>query len=101
MRQTRAALGKDQDRITRVVLIPDDAERTNAVDILERYPGTRILAAAPAWLSVAIPGEPRMQVGALYLVDPQGYLILRYAAESAEDAALKDLKRLLRISKIG
>lgn len=98
MRQTRLALGKDAIRLQRWLVVPEPASAPVRA-LVERYPGARVLAAPAGWarLLEAPDGEP----GALYLVDPQGYLVLRYGPDLADDAVLKDLKRLLRISKIG
>jgi cytochrome oxidase Cu insertion factor (SCO1/SenC/PrrC family) len=37
----------------------------------------------------------------IFLVDPQGYLIMWYPRDANPSGLIKDLERLLRISKIG
>ena len=37
----------------------------------------------------------------LFLVDPQGYLIMWYPQDADPSGLIKDLERLLKISKIG
>ena len=39
--------------------------------------------------------------GGLLLVDPQGFMVTRYSFQLQPQGILKDLKRLLRISKVG
>lgn len=98
MRQTRLALGKDADRIQRWLVI-DEAAIAPARELAERYRGVRLLEATQRWTAAL--GARGSTPGTVYLVDPQGYLVLRYDPSLADDAILKDLKRLLRISKIG
>ncbi len=98
MRQTRLALGKDAERLQRWLVV-SEASAGPARELLERHQGVRVLAATRAW-SAAL-GARASRPGTVYLVDPQGYLVLRYDPDLADDAILKDLKRLLRVSKIG
>jgi hypothetical protein len=44
---------------------------------------------------------PLAQAGGIYIVDPLGNLMLRYAPGAPDRALLDDLKRLLRLSHIG
>ena len=98
MRQTRLALGKDAERLQRWLVV-SDAGAAPVGELLRRYPGLRVLAGTQTWTSAL--GARDATPGTIYLVDPQGYLVLRYDPALADDAMLKDLKRLLRISKIG
>ena len=98
MRQTRLALGKDAGRLQRWLVV-SEAGAAPARELVERHQGVRVLAATRAWTAAL--GAPEATPGTVYLVDPQGYLVLRYDPALADDSILKDLKRLLRISKIG
>ncbi|HET9843104.1 MAG TPA: hypothetical protein VFP93_00435, partial [Gammaproteobacteria bacterium] len=42
-----------------------------------------------------------LQVGAFYIVDPQGNIMMYYPGDLTMKSVLTDLKRLLKISKIG
>lgn len=42
-----------------------------------------------------------VQQSGLLLVDPQGYMVTRYSLDLQPQGVLKDLKRLLKISKVG
>lgn len=94
LRQARRATGVEQDRVVRVLALtapPDAATRE------------RLQSASPD-LILALAGPAlRDQAGSgpiLLLGDPHGLLILRYAAASTPVAdLLKDLKRLLRVSR--
>jgi len=41
----------------------------------------------------------REQQGEFYIIDPNGYIMMHYAADSDPKGILKDLKRLLSVSK--
>lgn len=97
-RQTHIASGREQERIHRFYLgvggVPDAAQRAA---LLERHPGFEFLQCADTPVACAVPeGGP-----ALYLADPLGNLVLRYTEQSDPRALLDDLKRLLKVSRVG
>jgi len=86
-RQVRIAQGRDQDRIERVLAAtvqeagwphPDGAYRTT-------------LAPLPAPLAD----------GGLFLVDPQGRLMMRFPPQADGERVIRDMKQLLRASREG
>lgn len=94
MRQARLALGKDARRLARWWLVTETADARTVSRIRDEHPGLRRgLLAGDAGLG--------RDAGQVQLVDPAGLLILRYAQDDSASAILKDLKRLLRISKQG
>jgi hypothetical protein len=93
-RQARAMQGREQERIVRVLLVPEGAAPGAA--LLAEHPGlvvAQVGAAARAGLSGA--------ADAIYLIDPLGNLVLRYDADPDIKGIGKDLTRLLRASGIG
>lgn len=98
MRQVRLAQGKDMTRVERVWLLEDD--QRPAGDLVSEYAGTWIVGAGGSGLRkyFPAPGAPRDHV---YLVDPQGNLMLRFPAEPDARRMVKDLGRLLRVSRAG
>ncbi len=101
MRQVRLSLGKDAGRVQTVYFSDEPTTGGNLERLLGRYP--RLITA------YSEPGEKNLFAGQLgaypkgsvYLVDPLGNLMMRYADSAASRGILKDLKRLLRVSKIG
>jgi hypothetical protein len=96
--QVQLALGDDMQRV-QLLLVLIQAVDLQAADLPS---GLAVVTAADAWLekfafSQTGPGENFR----LYLVDPQGYLMMRYSADVDQRGMLADLERLLRISKIG
>lgn len=98
MRQVRTAQNENMMRIERLWLVT--GEGNPAAELLAQHPGLRVARLAdPAWLS-ALP--VRREAGEhIYLIDPLGNLVLRYNDESDAKGMLKDLVRLLKISRIG
>ncbi len=100
MRQARLSLGRDADRVQRLYLLSGTVDGRLA-GLLSAHEGM-VLASpldASSTEALAVFGEPAR--GALYLVDPMGNLMLRYDDDSTTKGIQKDLKRLLKVSKIG
>ena len=95
MRQARKAQGKDQDRVERLWLLTGTA--APRAELLSAIEGTHVARATPDLLR-AFPGAPSEHV---FVVDPLGNLMLRFPAEPDPTAALRDLQRLLKYSRIG
>jgi len=49
----------------------------------------------------AVDGRDPRRAGRIYVVDPEGRLVLWYRPGAPPDGLLKDLRRLLRASRIG
>lgn len=97
MRQARLALGKDAGRVSRWWLVTGMPD-ARTVDRLRRLdPGLRVGRMGAAANALNEPGGDVM----VQLVDPAGYLILRYRERDPARSILRDLKRLLKISKQG
>lgn len=103
MRQVRLALGKDLERVKTLVLLDgppvDELRRWLATEHAEMAVGSTD-AATQNRLNAAFPVPGRADEW-IYLVDPLGNLLMRYPVTVDPSGILKDLKRLLRLSKIG
>ncbi len=106
-RQVRFALGKDMGRVQRVFITdhPDPSPALRAV--LGGYPELVVLTGEPDVLRrfrlqfpMSQAGEATQAIG-LFIVDPQGLVMMRYASAPDAKGLLNDLKRLLRASRIG
>ena len=106
MHQVRLAQGKNIDRVQRLVLA-QDMTASELRELQAHYPGMRIAHGnADEMRELArmfmVGGEEDMPaVGYLYLVDPMGNLMMRYAPGIEPRGIVKDLERLLRISYVG
>lgn len=103
MRQVRLALGKEIVRVNTVLLLDGmpgaDFREWLAAEHAEMLAGVANTEIRNAFLQ-AFPETD--QVGSwIYLVDPLGNLLMRYPTTVDPGGMLKDLKRLLHLSKIG
>ena len=95
VRQVRLALGKDAARIERLWLVTDGGRPS--ARLVAAIEGAHI-AATTIEAERAFPGELRAHI---YLVDPLGDLMMRYAADADPSRMIKDLERLLKYSSVG
>ena len=86
LRQLHVLLNKDAGRVQRALLTRPD----RAPAVLAEYPRLVHLSGSLAELSEGI-----------YIVDPNGNLVLFYPLSEAGKSVLDDLKRLLKLSRIG
>ena len=98
MRQVRRAQGKNMDRIERVWLITDDAPLDP--ELSRAFEGTYFVRAAGSEVlrEPTLAGDPP---GHLYLIDPLGNLMLRFPRDADPSRILRDIVRLLKVSRIG
>jgi len=105
MRQIRLALGKDRDRMQRVLLYLAPASGTDVAKT--KYPAlivAEVDAARDAQFLKTFPSlreQDLFTAGRIYIVDPLGNLILSYAQDANRSGLLEDVKRLLKLSRIG
>lgn len=98
MRQARAAQGREMDRIERLWVVLDDGVPAPAVARLTE--DVRIVRGRGANLMEAFPA-PESVRDHVFLVDPLGNLMLRFPRDADPRKMMKDLQRLLKVSRIG
>jgi len=98
MRQVRLALGKDAERLERVWLLTDGSVPDAA--LLREFQGTFVAHAAGSALLSEFPAAQDAS-GHIYVVDPLGNLMLRFPADPDPRRMLKDMTRLLSVSRVG
>lgn len=96
LRQVRLALGRNASRVERVFVV-DDLNRPDAA-ALRPFEGT-VVALTPPGMS--LPPSAASDRAHIYLVDPNGNVMLRWPAAADRKRMLKDLERLLKASQIG
>jgi hypothetical protein len=98
MRQVRVAQGKEQERIERVWVIDDMSAPGPPLE--QEYFGTWLIRGAGSALLAALParGSPRDHI---YVVDPLGNVMLRFPPHTDPRKMMKDIARLLKVSRIG
>ena len=101
MRQVRLSLGRDSQRVQHKYFGIDYEQSKQTINtIFERYPKMQIgwfmLDQATHALSLY-----KLQKYSIYLIDPLGNLMMQYSKDATSIGMKKDLKRLLKVSKIG
>lgn len=100
LRQQRTMTGKERERIDRVWLVTD-AVRPSA-ELMRDYEGTVVLRADVAELASLMPVEPGRRIeDYLWVIDPQGFLMMRFPADGEPSKIRKDISRLLKASRVG
>lgn len=106
MRQVHIAQGKEADRLQRLFIVTD----TQAADALKvklaDYPDMRVWTGGRGELtalakSFGVPDEKLAEKQGIYLIDPSGNLMMRYAPGTDPAGMRKDLVRLLKYSWVG
>jgi hypothetical protein len=97
MRQVRRALGKDMLRVERLWIVTDAALPPAA--LLAAIEGTQVTQGGPD-VAAAFPAE-RSVADHIYLVDPLGNLMMRFPRDPDPSRMIKDLQRLLKLSRFG
>lgn len=101
MRQARQILGREQDRLLRVVLVDDDVVPSDKLQA--EFEGTLWLSAKNLpWISL-MPGEKEVTSArsSIFAVDTLGNLFMRYSSDPDIKRLSNDLKRVLKASQIG
>lgn len=103
MRQIRLALNNRMKRVQRMIL-PDPAAPLDA-QLLAEHVGLVVVgeAAREAYLAAIDNTEETLAPvdDAIYLIDPLGNLMMRFAPDLPPESIFKDVKHLLKVSKIG
>jgi len=98
LRQVRLTQGKEMQRIERAWLIDDNG--TPPQDLTQEYAGTWLIRGAGSALLAALPAQVSSK-DHVYVIDPQGNLMLRFPRDADPRKMVKDITRLLKVSRIG
>ena len=105
-RQVRHALGREMGRLHRVLVQTqalDERSRRRMRAYVQSAGGVIAAMAPPAWSGhlVKVLHDGDRLGGSVFVLDPLGQLVLYYRVEDEPKGLMKDMKRLLRLSKIG
>ncbi len=107
MRQVIAAQGENAGRAQSVLVVTDGKALDRLRDAIRGYPNTRVIIGPDDQVAkfarqFALPaGGPLDNLNRVYLVDPLGNFLMSYPADADPNGMRKDLKRLLKVSRIG
>jgi len=97
MRQIRLALGESQRSVERLLVLTD----ATATDLVQEL-GTEFVGMRVALGGGRLPellGEGTAALGRIYILDPMGNLMMRYAVDAPAQDTLEDMEHLLKASK--
>ena len=103
LRQIRLATGKELHRVQRVAIVDENAEPLFGDYLGENYPGQMYVSNSDLDEFFLHQFED-LRINdktAIFLVDPRGFLMMRYSSETNPSGIIRDLSRLLRISSEG
>ena len=98
-RQVRQALNRDKDRVQRVLC--DIGAAADKEFLKKEHPGLFVVSDEYPACSVFLELIAGTSVSDVFLADPLGNLILRFPPDTGMRGIHRDLKKLLRVSRIG
>ena len=100
MRQIRLAMGEERSRILRLLVLEDDQATETLAARIEPYAGTIVITGPAATrdelLDFLSPGE-EAATNRIFLIDPQGSLMMVYPPAPKAKDVVKDLERLISV----
>lgn len=102
-RQIHIATGREANRVEHVLALGQPASTALAERLLRDYPRLEHLPLSPALYRDSLNARPAawQQGPQLWVIDPLGRVVLHRDADSPGKHLLDDLRRLLKLSKIG
>lgn len=102
LRQIQRAQGKDVNRVQILYVMTDRRHTEPLVTLLRHYPGVALASvsrgALDKFLAAFRGPEAADATRRVYLIDPQGNLMMRYRRDADPKGMLRDLRHLLKIS---
>lgn len=100
MRQINIALGKNQDRVQHAIIHLETADQAFTELLEAEYKETFRLTTDSQNLPEALHNDVATSP-AIYLMDPNGNIMMRFPESLDPKLILKDINKLLKISRIG
>ncbi len=105
MRQVRLSVAQNMDRVQRIVVLSNESDLPQKIAL--QHEGLRIVSGSTQQIATLVSqiknAEAKLPVLAnvIYLIDPHGNLMMRFPNDLDPKHILKDLKHLLKVSRIG
>ena len=105
VRQVRLAQGGEKERVQRLWLVLGPPDAPELAEVLEGHDGMLVAggqgADFDAFLQAFSAQGAEVAAGQIFIVDPLGNVMMRYAQDAEPKGIVKDLERLLKLSLIG
>jgi len=99
VRQVRLTTGRERERVERLWLLTEPGDPDPA--LLAQHEGLIVRRIAPEHAAQFEPAPGGRAADHTYIIDPLGNLMMRYPAQPDPSRMKKDLRKLLRASRIG
>lgn len=104
-RQIHKSLGKDQDRLRRIFIHLEPADKELAALLAKTHPDVMNVNGEKSLIVDALGKNVHDAAGIthneVYIMDPLGNIMMRFTQEQSNKDILTDLKKLLKVSQIG
>ncbi len=103
LRQIRLATGKEMLRVQRVAVVNENEGPLFGDYLSKNYPGQTYVSKTDLEENILHQFQDLRlnDKTAIFLIDPRGFLMMRYSSETDPSGIIRDLSRLLRISSEG
>lgn len=103
LRQIRMATGKEMLRVQRVAVVNQNEESLFGEYLSKNYPGQIYVSKSDLGENFITQFQDLKlnDAAAIFLIDPRGFLMMRYSSETDPSGIIRDLSRLLKISSEG
>ena len=101
LRQIRLALGDGSLSVERLLILTDPGASATGAALAQEFRGMAVAVtdeAGAAWLIGAL-GQGPQALDRVYILDPMGNVMMRYASDAPAKDILKDMGRLIKASK--
>jgi len=101
LQQIRLALGEGSLSVERLLILTDAGASATGAALAQEFRGLAVAVmdeAGAAWLIDAL-GQGPQALDLVYILDPMGNLMMRYASDAPAKDILKDMGRLIKASK--
>jgi len=101
LRQARIATGRDSNRVQIILVHPHEQSFDIEQQIHNRHLVLKIGGLKTLQVEKQVLQPEQLGAGYIYLIDPNGNLMMKYDHKASSRGLLKDIKKLLKISNIG
>ena len=101
IRQTRLATGREANRVQSLMMLGSNQDVIVDEIVLKRNPKIIFGQLEQIVITDDVVSKEILQPNIIYLVDPNGNLMMKYDVTSTSKGMLKDIKKLLKLSNIG
>jgi cytochrome oxidase Cu insertion factor (SCO1/SenC/PrrC family) len=101
VRQVHISLGKDQDRVERLIVHLEPPSEQLIQLLRKEYPKAINVYGDEKKISAALGKDAMIGENELYIMDPIGNVMMRFTQDQSKKDFQSDLKKLLKVSQIG